>query len=576
MNISSKKEWLVRTKSREILGPFTQAELIEQLNRNTFSIQDEICGDSGLWVSAKILSSREQDEITRTSSRANTNSIELTKSDLTPTPTHTEKILSFEEKKSNAKTPPFQRPLFNESSSGSKFGEAPLQSNPQSPPQKAGLNSTAKYPLLTAVVLTVVTILVFFRPQATTRETSEANSSKGALSRKEDSAVVKQAKNLIKLGKNKQALKVLANYHESHPKSDTSYLSLYAALLITEGESVLRAKRLLEQIIANPENTPEKAEAHLWLGYLLLSEDEGDMGESHFLETLQLNPKDPMARFNLGRAYLKQDKYQQALDYLQLAELELPSFWLIQVHKGWAKHSIGLNTDASLAFKSAVNEAKDRWVNYIYQSIFYLKIKDTEAARETLFKMLGRDPDFEKLSPLPLGFYQSRSNYEEYLSAFSQVMEKAPEEEKNIGKIYLTYLGNPLSRGEDWRKMDAIANHSDNLLPRILSLKMMLPHAVDSGYLKAVINKLPPNLDFFGPYAYVLRGQAREKLNQISEAQLDYQKALGLDPQCAVAMWYQYDLFRKLHRGPEARETLKNLITAHPNYIPALEQSANF
>jgi tetratricopeptide (TPR) repeat protein len=105
---------------------------------------------------------------------------------------------------------------------------------------------------------------------------------------------------------------------------------------------------------------------------------------------------------------------------------------------------------------------------------------------------------------------------------------------------------------------------------------MMLPHAVDSGYLKAVINKLPPNLDFFGPYAYVLRGQAREKLNQISEAQLDYQKALGLDPQCAVAMWYQYDLFRKLHRGPEARETLKNLITAHPNYIPALEQSANF
>ncbi len=579
MNLSSKKEWLVRTKSREVMGPFTQTELVEQLNKNIISTQDEICNSNGNWISATILASRESDEITRTSSRMNTSSIELTKSDLTPTSTSTDKILISEDKKKSSETSPLNRPIFNESQNyNSKTNENTTNSQAQNSARKASIQSPAKYPLLTAIILTFITIFVFYRPQNTTRETSEANPLKSSTGRKEkeESEIVKQTKSLIKLGKTKQALKLLANYHESHLKTDSSHLSLYAALLITEGESIVRAKKLLEQVLTAPENSLIKSEAHLWLGYLLLSEDEGDMGESHFLEALQLAPKDPIARFNLGRAYLKQEKYQQALDYLQLAELELPSFWLIQIHKGWAKHAIDLNIDANLAFKSAVTHSKDRWINYIYQAIFHLKTKDHEAARNTIFKMLGRDPDYERLSPIPLGFYQSKSNYDEYLTAYTLAMEKGTAEEKSIGKIYITYLANALSRGDDWKKMDNLANRSNNLLPRILSLKMMLPHSIDASYLKAVLAKLPPNLDYFGPFAYVLRAQAREKLNQISEAQLDYQKALALDPTCATAMWYQYELFKKLRRAPEAREILKNLIVAHPDFIPALAESSNF
>jgi len=581
MNLSSKREWLVRTKSREVMGPFTQSELIEQLRKNTFSTQDEICSNSGHWISANILSSTESDEITRTSSRMNTSSIELTKSDLTPTPTqtHTDKIPVPENVKGNPSSSSANRPLISQNGLPLKNhehsnGSFANQASKQTPP-----NASRRYPLLTAIVLVFVTVFILYRPKSTERETLglNANPSKSLKQRRQDSEIVKSAKALIRVGKSKQALKSLANYHEAHAKDDSSHLPLYAALLITEGESVLRAKRLLEEALMSPNSDQLlKAEAHLWLGYLLLSEEEGDMGESHFLEALQLDPKDPIARFDLGRAYLKQDKYQQALDYLQLAELEMPNFWLVHVYKGWAKRSMEQDSDANLSFKTAIRNSEERWVNYIYQAIFYMQTKKPDAARETLLKMLGRDPDYEHLSPVPLGFYQSRVNYDEYLNAYDMAMEKGSEEEKTIGKLYISYLANPLSRTEYWRKMDNLANRSNNLLARILTLRMMLPHAVDVGYLKSILAKLPPNLDYFGPIAYVLRGQAREKLGNVAEAQLDYQKALTLDSTCPTALWRQYELYKKLHRGPEARETLKTLLTAHPDFIPALAESPEF
>lgn len=577
MKLASQKEWIVRTQSREILGPYTYSELLEHLKKETFTLNDELCNTDGNWLAASVLSTRDVEEVTRTSTRANTSSIELTKSDLTPTPTSTDKITPPDAPLAKSNVIPLKRPLNHESPNfNQKIQDSNFSTNSQNAQKKATSNSTAKYPLLTAIVLTILTLVLFNRPEKSSRETSEASPSKSTHREKDESPLVKNAMSLVKLGKNKQALKLLANYHESHSKTDTSYLPLYAGLLITEGESVLRAKRILEQVLTSQASATTKSEAHLWLGYLLLSEDDSDIGESHFLEALQLDPKDPIARFNLGRTYLKQGKYQQALDYLQLAELELPNLWLIQVHKGWAKFSIGSTQDSAQAFRSAINFSKDRWVSYIYQAIFQTKAKDFEGSRETMLKMLGRDPDYERLSPIPLGFYQSKTNYEEYLNAYALAMEKATDDEKQMGKIYLTYLSNPISRTEDWRKMDVLANRSDSIFPRILSLKMMLPHGVNAVYLKTILTKLPPNLDYFGPYAYVLRGKAREELNQVSEALLDYQKALALDPECAVALWHQYDLFTKLRRSPEARDALKTLVTLHPNYIPALAQLPNF
>jgi tetratricopeptide (TPR) repeat protein len=206
-------------------------------------------------------------------------------------------------------------------------------------------------------------------------------------------------------------------------------------LLITEGESPLRAKKLLEQVLRVPQTPELKSRAHHWLGYLLLSQDEGDMGEGHFLEALQLNPKDAAARFNLGRAYLKQEKFSQALDYLQLAELEMPNLWLIHIYKGWARMALGNKEEAKSSFKTAIQASKDRWMTYIYYSIFLLRFEEYDEAKATLKQMLTYDPNYELNSPPPMEYFQSKVNYNDYLTAYNKVMEKGTSDEREMGQL---------------------------------------------------------------------------------------------------------------------------------------------
>src|SRR5262249_21323537 len=91
----STKEWLVRTHKGEILGPFTQHQLLEELKKLTFSPDDEIAPSTGQWVSAQALIHREPDEVTRTSTRSEVSPSHLSRKpshdanaeeDLTPTP----------------------------------------------------------------------------------------------------------------------------------------------------------------------------------------------------------------------------------------------------------------------------------------------------------------------------------------------------------------------------------------------------------------------------------------------------------------------------------------------------------
>src|SRR5438045_1566664 len=66
------KEWLIRTRTGEILGPYTQRELFEELMKRTFTYDDEIAPSKGHWISAQTLSNREVEEFTRTSTRNQT------------------------------------------------------------------------------------------------------------------------------------------------------------------------------------------------------------------------------------------------------------------------------------------------------------------------------------------------------------------------------------------------------------------------------------------------------------------------------------------------------------------------
>jgi tetratricopeptide (TPR) repeat protein len=391
-----------------------------------------------------------------------------------------------------------------------------------------------------------------------------------------DSPFVRQIYALIHSGAGGVALKRLAQYHEHHPeKSDLDYLIPYSALLITEGESPKRARSLLEGLLANPTASPQlKSRAHHWLGYLLLSQDEADMGESHFLEALQLNPTDAAARFNLGRAYLKQEKFPQALDYFQLAELAMPDLWLVHIYKGRAKAALGNMNEARTSFKAAIDASPDRWIAYIYYSIFLRGLNDTEGAQSILRRMLTRDPHYELHTPPPWGFFQEPVNYGEYLAAFTAGMDKAQGEDKELGKLYITYLLNGPNSAEG-KKLETVAANGA-LLAKVLGLQATLDREGSLEDIKVAVNRLPANLSDFGYYAYVLRGEGKARLGLLAEAHEDYNHALTLDPRAASAHFQLAGLLRKTQHNSDAENEIRSLLLYHPDYIPAIVPSQNY
>ncbi len=548
----SPKDWMVRTRTGDVLGPYSQRELMEELKRNTFTTEDEIAPSQGYWISAQALSFHDSDELTSTSTRTHqpftqsiTSDLPTKNQDLTPTP----------EARVNV------QPNLN-------VGDVRI------PAHLIPKRSTAVNPIILGVLIAgmLLSALLFLKTRKNSNGNGPAQASGGTPHSEGESPFVRQIYNQIHAGKTQAALRTLTLYHERGPgKNDIEYLIPYAALLIIEGESPSRARKFLDQVLESDANAFLKSRAHLWLGYLALSTDKADQAENHFLESLQLTPKDPAARFNLGRTYLKQEKYSLALDYLQLAELEMPDLWLIQIYKGRAKFALDQPTEARVAFKTAMEGSPDRWITYIYHALFLAQTQQMSEAQKVLKKMLTRDPHYELHSPPPFGYYQEKLNYGEYLNAFTHVMEKSPGEEREVGRRFIQYL---LSGTDEGGRLEGVAEKG-GLVARVMGLKVVLDRESSAGDIKKAIQRLPENLDSFGYYAYVLRGEAEGRLGLFDEAKKDFRRAIELSPQSAISHWAYSALLQKLQEMPQAQNQVRELLRYHPNYIPAIVWTQN-
>ncbi len=568
------KNWLVRTRVGEIIGPFTQRELLDELAKKTFSSTDEIAPSLGYWISAQTLLNRDSDEFTRTSTR----NTAITRS--------TEANLALQQQSRT-------QPSFEPDRNLRVETDAPLTPDfLQRPPQEPMLRrmqpavtapraNTKWMPLIAGLMIVAGLwgLVGHLKPPSPSdrggsRQTQmpDTTVTNGVGETKHIREIYAQ----IHAGQTATALSRLAEYHEkwASPK-DLEYLIPYSALLITEQVSPSRAKKHLERVLAAPEaNNELKARAHHWLGYLALSQDEKDWGESHFLDSLQLNKRDPATAFNLGRAYMKQEKYRQALDYLSNAELDLPNLWLIHMYKGRAKTALSLYDEAASDFQKAVTLSKDRWISYLYHALFLIKREDQPGARAKMRTMLTRDPIYELNNPPPFGFFQEKINYAEYLNSFNHVMQGTAGEERELGRLYLSYLMNG-PNSDDAKRLEQVADKG-GLMAKIFALKVVLDRESTNEEVKKALGRLPPHLSDFGYYAYVLRGEGRMRIGDMEGAQADFSLALQLEPQSAISHFAYATLLKKTGRDGQAREKIQSLLSYHPDYIPAIVFSQNF
>lgn len=555
---------MVRTRTGDMLGPYSQRQLLEEFERKNFTAEDEIAPAQGYWISAQTLLHHETDEFTTTmtKSRAVTGSISLSTSpnaqpaQTTEAPA-TQQNAALDLKNIIAPLPP-----------ASRLPPVVGLPRPASAPQKRWKQTA----LFLGIAVVVGWTVIFKKPTqpeppAEKAEIPAPSSARGPF--------LNDIYHLIESGERKVALAKLQEYHEARRgKDDVSHLVPYAALLLLEGESTARAKRMLDQALASAPTDSVKAQAHLWLGYLMLSQEQGDMGLGHFQETLQINPKDAAARFNLGRAYLKQGDYQKALEFFQFAELEAPDLWLVHIYKGRARAALSDMQEARFSFMTAVQSAQDRWLTYIYFSLFLMGLREHSAAQNALTKMLTRDPHYELNSPPPFGFFQERINYAEYESAFLEVMKNGPPKIRELGRLYINYLRNGPDSGEA-KRLVRFADGND-LMGQVIALKVMLDVHVAPVVIEKAASRLPANLSEFGYYAYVLRGEARMRLARLEEAQDDFKRAVLLEPKSAIARLAYANFLKKANRPREARKELKQVLSYHPHYIPAIVAAQDF
>lgn len=555
---SDPKEWLVRTRSGDVLGPFTQRELKEGLERGAFLPEDEIARSQGNWFSATVLSQRDLEEVTSTSTRSQT----FAKAPPAAAPVFTQTAVASPDSESDTVQPKTTVPRVESSQESTRKQPLHLVRSSSFPHRVVG-------PFLSTLIVVIIVwaVLLQVRP----KEKVDLTIASTPLPAEGESSFTKQIYSWIGEGEKARALKELTLYHERNAiQSEVEYLIPYAALLITEKESKTRAKKFLETVLVSKASAPLKSKAHHWLGYLLLNDEQGDMGESHFLEALQLNPKDPAARFNLGRAYLKQERFSQALDYLQLSELEVPDLWLVHIYKGRARVALGNLNEAQISFRAAVQAAPDRWLSYIYDALFLTRAKEYVTAQNVLKEMLTRDPHYEIQSPAPFGFYQERGNYAEYLNAYQEVMKRSGGSQKEVGKLYLDYLQNRLAGNEE-RKVESLAAKDDTA--KILALKIVLDRNGNSEAIKNALGRLEEQLTPLGYYGLVLTAEAKYRMGRLDDAEQDLKKALSLDPRAAVTRLAIARLLKLTGKTQESQIELRRLLQFHPLYIPALRQA---
>lgn len=557
---TSNRNWLVRTRARQILGPFNQAELYDQFHKNSFSAEDEIASAGRPWISAQTLLSRDIDEVTRTSIPQATKTLKLPEPELTltpsfenhtPTPSTTQTPVEFirDVKPLETKEPSF---------------------SPPEPFKNHHPSARRRSPLLTAVFLLAIVGLIV---QMNYRKNASTPAFSPKLGSPNEKPFIRGIYELIAKNETSKALDELVQYHQTGPE-DLDYLIPYAALLIHENQNHSSARSHLDKVLTSSVGNSLKAKAHLWYGYSLLAAEEEDFGESHFLEALQLNPNDPAARFNLGRTYIKHQKYAHALDYLQLAEVEVPDLWLIHIYKGRAKVALGKLDEARASFRLAIDSSPDRWLSYVYYSMFLLGSKDLNEARLTLRKMLTRDPLFEYFSPAPWGFYQEEIDYQEYLTAFSKVMAQARPEELEVGKLFISFFMNGNGPVENNRLQ--MLSEKEGLMTRVLALSTLLRTDPKPEDLRRGLVRLGENLNEFGPFAYVVRAEARTRIGNLTEAQQDLNSALLSEPKSAAARLLQYRLYKLQNRKEDAYRELQTILSYHPNYVPAIKALQEF
>ncbi|WP_456410249.1 tetratricopeptide repeat protein [Oceanithermus sp.] len=146
-------------------------------------------------------------------------------------------------------------------------------------------------------------------------------------------------------------------YRYAQLAADSSEGAVKADALLIAGKSAYRLGRYAEAralLLRAVDLAPDRADAWLWLGLAAYALQDFDTAVPALERAVQLDPS-PVAKLNLGAAYLAVKRFSDAEQILTQVVLEDPENAEAWYNLGWALNALGRESEAQRAWKAALD-----------------------------------------------------------------------------------------------------------------------------------------------------------------------------------------------------------------------------
>lgn len=368
-------------------------------------------------------------------------------------------------------------------------------------------------------------------------------------------------------GRNSEAMREVDAVLERHAKH-TQALVLKARLLTEAGQPDEAVRRLQAAIAADP----KADEPQYWLGVTLASQGRLDEARKALATAIQLNPRAVPAEILLSRLHLRAGDRQGALAAAQQAVQGAPNGFDARAALVWALIGNNELARAQDELKTLAAARPDAHDVLVLRGTIDLMRRDPTAAEASFAKALAAEP--KSLEALA-GVVQTRIAGGDLSGARAQAeaaVESAPEDAARLVLAARTYAAardfaqaeTALKRAiaSDPQRLEAYA-----LLGQIYIVQRRTDQAIAEFDELAKRHSNPVS-------AHTIVGMLLQGQNRRAEARARYQKALGLDPNAAVAAnnlaWMQVEDGENLDVALRLAQTAKGRLPESPEVSDTL------
>ncbi len=355
---------------------------------------------------------------------------------------------------------------------------------------------------------------------------------------------LRRAAQEIKLKNFNAAEQLLREVLRKNPRSFIAH-NLMGLVRLNEGKAA-EARQAFEQATRiNPRYAP----AHVNLGNTLATLKQENAEPKEFLAAIALQPKDPLALYNIGLIYGRQGKFEPAARYLNRALTLSPDDQGIMQALAAARISSGMKPEA--------------------ESLAVLWLENGEPAKGV--NLIEQDP--ERASQFyELGFQKAKTLFDEGTYAESARILEAIRGLQSPGAEFHDLLGSAYYLLDDPKKSSDELQEAVRLEPMVpehyFKLGMVfLKHRTTEPAIYVFENALKARPDV--PKLWMGLGLSYYLASKLEQAEKALRQALALDPRYETAYIVLGDLLTQAGKVDEAVEVFRKAIDVRPDlYLP--------